>query len=122
MVYLIKYKDKQNYEYVLYDIDIWLKPKINSCKCEEWQTDLCNCTCGDGISKYVYDNIHDEQMLKNFMEDVHKMDEIRGFLHEQHRNYWMPMDEAREKMDNELLPDLIKYMKDFTDKWNLTLS
>ena len=116
MVYQIRYK-KDKEDQCLYDIDIWLKPRENTVKCNEWQTDLCNCTFTDGIAKYVYDNIHDEDTLKKFMEDGHKMDEIRGFLHEQHRNYWLPQDEAHEKMHNELLPDLINYMKDFVNKW-----
>ena len=119
MVYLIVYIDKNGNEYALYDIDIWLKPKKNTVECNEWQTDLCHCTFTSGISKYVYDNIHDEKTLEAFMNDGHKMDEIRGFLYEQHRNYWMPKDEAHEKMHKEFLPDLIKYMQDFANKWNL---
>lgn len=127
MVYTIDYIDKKGRQWCLFDIEVWIEHKKDIWQVEEgWRTE-CGCVCfGQGIAQYIYDrNIEDDETLKEFQEDVDEIVNIRGFLHEQHRNYWLTGNtakkEAREVMETVFIPDIESKLTDFVIKWKFKL-
>ena len=124
MVYTIDYIDKKGRQCCLFDIQVYLEHKKDIWQVGEgWRTE-CRCVCfGQGIAQYIYDgNIEDDETLKEFQEDVNEIVNIRGFLHEQHRNYWFTGNTAekdsREVMETVFIPDIEKKLMDFAITWN----
>ena len=84
------------------------------------------------LLKYNDGNIKDDETLKDFQKDVSDIVEIRGFLHEQHRNNWysggsiingdkVGEQEAYDRMKKEFIPDIEKKITDFVNKWNFKI-
>lgn len=128
MVYDIDYIANDKNRYTLFDIEIWLKPR--ECryendewvKDESWHSELKCSNNGRGIAKFVFDQIHDEETLNNFMKDCDNINWLRGYLHEEHKNYWLPMQEASDMLYHNHLPDIKKIIFDFAEKWNLSIN
>ena len=128
MVYDIDYIANDGNTYTLFDIDIWLKPR--ECvyehdkwvKDENWHSELQESTNSRWIAKFVFEQIHDEETLNEFIKDCEKIDWLRGYLHEEHTNYWLPKDQAKYALYHNYLPDIKKVIFDFADKWNLKIN
>lgn len=134
MVYTIDYIDKNGQSWCLFDIQIWVDHRYDIWRVGEgWRTD-CNCICfGQCIAQYIYDgNIKDDENLKDFQKDVSDIVEIRGFLHEHHRNDWYTggtilngdkkgEQEAYDRMKKEFIPDIEKKLTEFANKWNFKI-
>lgn len=128
MVYDIDYIANDKNRYTLFDIEIWLKPR--ECryenggwvKDESWHSELKCSNNGRGIAKFVFEQIHDEETLNNFMKDCDNINWLRGYLHEEHKNYWLPMQEASNMLYHNHLPDIKKVIFDFADKWHFSIN
>lgn len=127
MVFEIKYITKDGNEYTLFDIDIWLKPRECVYKQgqyhedDNWHTEIQDSTNSRWIAKFVFEQIHNEETLNEFIKDCGKIDWLRGYLHEEHANYWLPKDQAEHVFNHSHLPDIKKVIFDFADKWNLKI-
>ena len=123
MVYTIEYIKDDN-THVLYDIDVALQlyedywDKTTGEVYDAWRTELIDVCFGDGIATYVYDKIHDEETLEKFKKDCKKMSWLRGFLYEEHRNYWLPKDDAKKIFDS-FKTELDLIIDTFALKWGL---
>lgn len=128
MVYDIDYIAKDGNTYTLYDIEIWLKPKEcryengGYVKDETWHSELQKSVNGRWIAKFVFEQIHDEETLNEFIKDCEKIDWLRGYLHEEHANYWLPIDQAGYALYHTHLPDIKKVIFDFANKWNFKIN
>ena len=128
MVYDIDYTANDGNRYTLFDIDIWLKPR--ECRYENgqyikddtWHSELQKSANSCWIAKFVFEQIHDEETLNEFIKDCDKIDWLRGYLHEEHKNYWLPMKEASDILYQNHLPDIKKIIFDFAEKWNLVIN
>ena len=128
MVYDIDYIANDGNRYTLFDIEIWLKPR--ECvyehgqyhKDDNWHSELKCSNNGRGIAKFVFEQIHDEEKLNKFMKDCDKINWLRGYLHEEHSNYWLTMDQAGYALYHNHLPDIKKVIFDFANKWNLSIN
>ena len=128
MVYDIDYIANDGQRYTLFDIDIWLKPR--ECRYENggyvkddtWRSELQKSVNSRWIAKFVFERIHDEEILNIFIKDCDKIDWLRGYLHEEHRNWWLPKDEASNMLYHNHLPDIKKVIFDFANKWNLLVN
>lgn len=123
MVYTIEYIKDGN-THVLYDIDLYMKlhedyyDRMNHDVYDAWMTEINNICFGDGIAQYVYDKIHNEETLEKFKKDCEKMSWLRGFLHEEHYDYWMKKDEAN-KFFNSFKTEIDLIIDSFALKWGL---
>lgn len=117
MVYTIDY-EKNGTLYVLYDIEIWLNHVRTDGTNDDWQTDLIHSCMSNNIAQYIFDNIHNQNTLDEFKKDAHEIDELRGYLFEHHRNYYYPYKEAKDKFENEFIPEIEKIIYGFAKKWN----
>ena len=128
MVYDIDYIAKDGNRYTLFDIDIWLKPREyryengQYIKDDTWHSELQKSVNSRWIAKFVFEQIHNEESLNEFIKDCDKIDWLRGYLHEEHKNYWLPMKEASDMLYHNHLPDIKKIIFDFADKWNLVIN
>jgi len=128
MVYDIDYIANDGNTYTLFDIEIWLKPREcvyehgKYIKDENWHSELKCSNNGRGIAKFVFEQIKDEETLNKFMKDCDKINWLRGYLHEEHKNYWLPMQEASNMLYHNHLPDIKKVISDFAEKWNLSIN
>ena len=62
------------------------------------------------------------ETLNKFMRDCDNINWLRGYLHEQHKNYWLPMQEASNMLYHNHLPDIKKLIFDFADKWHFSIN
>jgi len=128
MVYDIDYIANDGNRYTLFDIDIWLKPR--ECKYEngklikddDWHSELQKSVNSRWIAKFVFEQIHTREELTAFIKDCEKIDWLRWYLHEEHTNYWLPMDQAEYALYHNHLPDIKKVIFDFAEKWNLSIN
>lgn len=128
MVYDINYITNDGIRYTLFDIDIWLKP--TECRYENgqyvedntWHSEIQNSVNSRWIAKFVFEQIHDEESLNEFIKDCDKIDWLRGYLHEEHKNYLLPKEEASNMLYHNHLPDIKKIIFDFAEKWNLSIN
>ncbi len=128
MVYDIDFIANDKNRYTLFDIEIWLKPR--ECryenggwvKDETWHSELKCSNNVRGIARFVFEQIHDEETLNNFMKDCDNINWLRGYLHEEHTNYWLPMQEASNMLYYNHLPDIKKVIFDFADKWHFLIN
>lgn len=125
MVYTIEYI-KDNKIHVLYDINVFLElhedylDKKTGEVYDAWRTEL-HCICfGEGIAAYVYDKINNDETLEKFKKDCNYMSFLRGFLHEQHRDYWLKYEEAK-KFFNSFIKEIDLVITTFALKWGLNV-
>ena len=127
MVYDIDYI-KDNERYTLFDIEIWLKPKEVDYKNgkwiedDRWNSELHCTTNGANIAKFVFENINTQECLNDFRTDCEKIQWLRGYLHEEHKNYLLPMNVAANMLYHNHLPDIKKIIFDFAEKWNFSIN
>lgn len=128
MVYDIDYITNDGNRYTLFDIDIWLKPKEVDYKNgkwiadDRWHSEIQKSVNSRWIAKFVFEQIHDEKALNEFIKDCNKIDWLRGYLHEEHKNYWLPKEKASDMLYHNHLPDIKKIIFDFADKWKLSIN
>lgn len=127
MVYDIDYI-KDNERYTLFDIEVWLKPREyryengQYIKDDTWHSELHCITNGANIAKFVFENINTQERLNDFRTDCKKIQWLRGYLHEEHRNYLLPKVEASNMLYHNHLPDIKKIIFDFAEKWNFSIN
>ena len=127
MVYDIDYI-KDNERYTLFDIEVWLKPREyryengQYVKDDTWHSELHCTTNGANIAKFVFENINTRERLNDFRTDCEKIQWLRGYLHEEPRNYLLPKEEASNMLYHNHLPDIKKIIFDFAEKWNFSIN
>ena len=123
MVYTIEYF-KDGKTHVLYDIDVFLElhedyyDKETYEVYDAWRTEVNNICFGEGIAQYVYDKIDNDETLEKFKKDCDYMSFLRGFLHEQHRDYWLKEEEAKKFFDS-FIKEIDLIITTFATKWGL---
>ena len=121
MIYYIKYNTNDE-KYTMFDIEYYLK-EYNKEK-KEWLSEIHCSIVPNGYTNFVADNLReavfDSLKLKEFIQDVNKIDNLRGFLYERHNNIPRLYSEAK-KFHNEFGDKLKKIFTKFVEKYNLSL-
>lgn len=121
MIYYIKYNTNDE-KYTMFDIEYYLK-EFNSEK-KEWVSEIYVSITPNGYTHFVADKLReavfDSLKLKEFIQDVNKIDNLRGFLYERHNNIPRLYSEGK-KFHNEFGDKLKKIFTKFVEKYNLSL-
>lgn len=121
MIYYINY-NKDGEKYTMFDIEYYLK-EFNKEK-KEWLSEIYCSIVPNGYTNFVADKLRGEAFetfkLKEFIQDVNKIVNLRGFLYEWHNNNPRLYSEAK-KFHNEFGDKLKKILTKFVEKYNLSL-
>lgn len=121
MVYYINY-NKDGEKYTMFDIEYYLK-EFNKEK-KEWLSEIYCSIVPNGYTNFVADKLREEAFetfkLKEFIQDVNKIVNLRGLLYERHNNIPRLYSEAK-KFHNEFADKLKKILTKFVEKYNLSL-
>lgn len=121
MIYYIKY-NKDSEKYTMFDIEYYLK-EFNEDK-NEWLSEIHSSLVPNGYTNFVADKLREEVFdsfnLKEFIQDVNKIDNLRGFLYEWHNNKPRLYSEAK-KFHREFGDKIKNILTEFVEKYNLIL-
>lgn len=121
MIYFIEY-NKNGKKYNLFEIEYYLKD-FNQDK-KAWLSEIQSSIIPNGYTRFVADKLREEAFdsfnLEEFIQDVNKIDSLRGFLYERLDNQPRPLLDAKV-FHNEFRDKLQKILTEFVEKYNLSL-
>lgn len=121
MIYYINYNTNGE-KYTMFDIEYYLK-EFNIEKAERLSEIHCS-IIPNGYTHFVADKLREEAFysfnLEEFIQDVNKIDNLRGLLYEFYNNKPRPLLDAK-LFYNEFGEKIKKILTEFVEKYNLTL-
>ena len=102
----------------MFDIEVFLKKCDDGRNKELWYSEIKSRPVTRGISQYIFDKVKDEETLKQFQDDCHLIEELRGWLWEEHGNRYLPMKEASDRHYSEIVAHVKNVLKEFCDKYD----
>ena len=123
MTYQIYYttkEEKNSREYLLFDIEYYLKKVDNS---EGWYSEISCLPIVEGISYFIKESLNNKDFnLNEFIDDATGIQEIRGLLYERYDNKPKPKSEASNfhyKIFGKILEGMLN---DFANKYGLYIN
>ena len=118
---MVLYIYKQNEDggrNVIFDIEFYLKDD-NFRDGRLWYSELHVCTMVKNLLIWYKNNQHNftEETEQEFLNDIHEIDNLRGWLWEKEKNWATSSEKARRRHDRDFLPKLRKIVNDFADKY-----
>ena len=118
---MVLYIYKQNEDggrNVIFDIEFYLKDD-NFHDGRLWYSELHVVTMVKNLLIWYKDNQHNftEETEQEFLNDIHEIDNLRGWLWEKEKNWATSSEEARRRHDRDFLPKLRKIVNDFANKY-----
>lgn len=122
MIYQIYYttKEEKNRDYVLFDIEYYLKKIDNS---EKWYSEIHCLPLVKGISYFIKERLNNKDFnFDEFIKDATGIQEIRGLLYERYDNKPKSKSEASNfhyKIFGKILEGMLN---DFANKYGLYIN
>ena len=123
MTYQIYYttkEEKNSREYLLFDIEYYLKKVDNS---EEWNSEIHCLPIVEGISYFIKESLNNKDFnLNEFIDDATDIQEIRSLLYEQYNNKPKSKSETSNfhyKIFGKILEGMLN---DFANKYGLYIN
>ena len=120
MTYQLYYTAKDGRDYVLFDIEYYLKKIDNS---EKWYSEIHCLPLVKGISYFIKERLNNKDFnFDEFIKDATDIQEIRGLLHERYDNKPKPKSEASNfhyKIFGKILEGMLN---DFANKYGLYIN
>ena len=118
---MVLYIYKQNEDggrNVIFDIEFYLKDD-NFRDGRLWYSELHVCTMVKNLLIWYKNNQHNftEENEQEFFNDIHEIDNLRGWLWEKEKNWATSSEKARKRHDHDFLPKLRKIVNDFANKY-----
>ena len=63
-----------------------------------------------------------EETEQEFLNDIHEIDNLRGWLWEKEKNWATSSEKARRRHDHDFLPKLRKIVNDFANKYGFEIN
>ncbi len=106
--------------YVMFDIEYYMtKDEIS----KKWHSEIHSLPRVEGLGFFLKDSINDSRfLLREFIDDAHEIEELRGLLYERYGNKPTTMEEASEFHDHVFLNVLEKIIEKFATKYNLHIN
>lgn len=121
MIYYIRY-NKEDEKYTMFDIEYYLK-EFNSEK-KEWLSEIHVSIIPNGYTRFLADKLREEAFdtfnLEYFIQDVNKIDNLRGLLYECYDNRPRSFSDAKV-FQREFGEKIKKILTEFVEKYNLSL-
>ena len=118
---MVLYIYKQNEDggrNVIFDIEFYLKDD-NFRDGRLWYSELHVVTMVKNLLIWYKNNQHNftEETEQEFFNDIHEIDNLRGWLWEKEKNWAVSSEKARRRHDHDFLPKLRKIINDFANKY-----
>ena len=118
---MVLYIYKQNEDggrNVIFDIEFYLKDD-NFQDGRLWYSELHVVTMVKNLLIWYKNNQHNftEETEQEFFNDIHEIDNLRGWLWEKEKNWAVSSETARRRHDHDFLPKLRKIVNDFANKY-----
>ena len=118
---MVLYIYKQNEDggrNVIFDIEFYLKDD-NFRDGRLWYSELHVCTMVKNLLMWYKDSQHNftEETEQEFFNDIHEIDNLRGWLWEKEKNWPVFSEKADERHYHDFLPKLRKIIGDFANKY-----
>ena len=123
---MVLYIYKQNEDggrNVIFDIEFYLKDD-NFRDGRLWYSELHVCTMVKNLLIWYKNNQHNftEETEQEFLNDIHEIDNLRGWLWEKEKNWATSSEKARRRHDRDFLPKLRKIVNDFANKYGFEIN
>ena len=118
---MVLYIYKQNEDggrNVIFDIEFYLK-NDEFREGRLWYSELHVCTMVKNLLIWYKNNQHNftEETEQEFFNDIHEIDNLRGWLWEKEKNWAVSSEKARRRHDHDFLPKLRKIVNNFANKY-----
>lgn len=118
---MVLYIYKQNEDggrNVIFDIEFYLKDD-NFRDGRLWYSELHVCTMVKNLLIWYKNNQHNftEETEQEFFNDIHEIDNLRGWLWEKEKNWAVSSEKADKRHYHDFLPKLRKIIGDFANKY-----
>ena len=118
---MVLYIYKQNEDggrNVIFDIEFYLK-NDDFREGRLWYSELHVCTMVKNLLIWYKNNQHNftEETEQEFFNDIHEIDNLRGWLWEKEKNWAVSSKKADERHYHDFLPKLRKIINDFANKY-----
>lgn len=123
---MVLYIYKQNEDggrNVIFDIEFYLK-NDDFREGRLWYSELHVCTMVKNLLIWYKNNQHSftEKTEQEFFNDIHEIDNLRGWLWEKEKNWAVSNEKAEERHYHDFLPKIRKIIGDFADKYGFETS
>ena len=108
-----------NRGYVLFDIEYYMKQ--SDADAEMWYSEIHCLPCVEGLTRFLKDKNWDFN-YEQFIRDANKIQEVRGFLYEQHNNKPKSMEEASHFHYHTFRDEIESMFKTFINKYGLWIN
>ena len=120
MTYQLYYTAKDGRDYVLFDIEYYLKKVDNS---EGWYSEISLLPIVKGIYHFIKESNENKDLnLDEFVNDATDIQEIRGLLYERYNNKPKPKSEASNFHYKIFVKILEGMLNDFANKYGLYIN
>lgn len=118
MVLYIYKENKDGGRDVIFDIEFYLKDD-NFRDGRLWYSELRVVTMVKNLLIWYKNNQHNftEETEQEFLNDIHKIDNLRGWLWEKEKNWAVSKEKADERHYHDFLPKLRKIISNFANKY-----
>ena len=123
---MVLYIYKQNEDggrNVIFDIEFYLKDD-NFRDGRLWYSELHVVTMVKNLLIWYKNNQHNftEEAEQELLNDIHEIDNLRGWLWEKEKNWATSSEKARRRHDRDFLPKLRKIVNDFANKYGFEIN
>lgn len=123
---MVLYIYKQNEDggrNVIFDIEFYLK-NDDFREGRLWYSELHVCTMVKNLLIWYKNNQHNftEETEQEFFNDIHEIDNLRGWLWEKEKNWAVSSEKAEERHYHDFLPKIRKIIGDFADKYGFEIN
>ena len=123
---MVLYIYKQNEDggrNVIFDIEFYLKDD-NFQDGRLWYSELHVVTMVKNLLIWYKNNQHNftEEAEQELLNDIHEIDNLRGWLWEKEKNWATSSENARRRHDRDFLPKLRKIVNDFANKYGFEIN
>lgn len=90
---------------------------------KKWHSEIHSLPCVEGLALFLKNSINDSHFpLKEFIDDAHEIEELRGLLYEHYENAKATMEEAEEFHYHIFLKILENLIEKFATKYKLHIN